>query len=408
MLPLPCLLVSLLLGQGADVTSYVSGGLRITHAPSDEGLLYAPPATGLAYNTQVIRDGNTYHTVYHSEPRKTVGKGFPGDSIRAGSQHGAFTYEMPPTAFVLWGHPTDTQSILYSPEKHGVEGWGGVGNPMTVRGVPGDDYYYIFGVAVHDDHDDPVGSAQRHYLCPFRTRDFRCFDVRTTIEGTPAWHPFTEEAPPEAVRPMPVRDVSGELVRSKRATSAGASQGLIGSICRAEGYYYFFYTDLSPAGETYLYYRTTRDPAAPDSWSEERMANDHPMMEGTIVRVAKARGMKRWAVLYNGYKHMSGALRPDLMLQYTSNLRVEGEGGLSDIVFFQTFEGSHGIHDSAGLGLASGTVFAQHYFMTDPYGGLDVPAEESPNQRRGGMLTWTDLAPGVYGSKVYRAGWEVE
>lgn len=408
MQPLPYLMAALLIGQPAPSVTYAINDLRVTHRAGDEGLYYAPPATGAAYNTQIIRDGDRYHTVYHAEPRKTVGKGYPGDSIRAGTQTGDFSGVIPPTEFVLWGDPNDTASLLYSPEVHSVEGWGGVGNPMTVKGPPGDDYFYLFGVVVHDDEGDRTGNAHRHYLCQFRTKDFKAFDVRTGQDAVRGWNPFTEGAPPARIRPVPARDVTGRAIRSLRPTDAGGSQGLIGSICRVQEIYYFFYTDVEVTGETRLFYRTTVDPAVLDGWSEARVAHPGPLMIGTVVRVAKARGMDRWALLYNGYKTAHGGLRPDLMLQYTDNLAVEGEGGISGITFYEAFQGPHGIHNHAALGLASGTVYAQHYFMTDPYGNLDVPARESGNPLRGGLLTWTDLKPGVYGSKVYWAGWEAE
>jgi hypothetical protein len=124
--------------------------------------------------------------------------------------------------------------------------------------------------------------------------------------------------------------------------------------------------------------------------------------------VAKAHGMDKWAVFYNGYRMADGRLKCDLMLQYTENMNVVGPGGISSLRFYDSWIGELAANKDKYLGLASGgTPGAQLYFMIDEYGNLTVPAQEDQSYRRGGMVFWTNFTGTVYGDDVYRAGWDV-
>ena len=68
--------IFLVINSHAAITSYTTAGgqIRIIHNTTDEGLYYNCDTNEIAQNVQIIRtDVNTYHTVYHSEPKKTVG-----------------------------------------------------------------------------------------------------------------------------------------------------------------------------------------------------------------------------------------------------------------------------------------------------------------------------------------------
>ena len=56
---------------------------------------------------------------------------------------------------------------------------------MMVKGLPGDDYYYIFFLAVGDDNNDKnvEESDYRHILLQARTKDFVHVDLRTEVDG---------------------------------------------------------------------------------------------------------------------------------------------------------------------------------------------------------------------------------
>ncbi|MHB9037255.1 MAG: hypothetical protein ACYC64_11370 [Armatimonadota bacterium] len=394
----------------AGVRTYTTNGLTVTHDTADEGMYFDSQPNELAYNVQIMRaDNDTYYTIFHSEPNKPAKKHYPGDSIKTGIQTGDFTYSMPDIGFRLYGHPTDSQSIMYSPEDYGTNGWGGAGNPMLVKGRSGDKYYYAFFIAVtDDDHDRDINEADfRHYLCQARSLDMLNWELRTEIDGVSAWKPFNSTVPMEWRRARTIQDVDGNTIRGLRATAMSGTQGLIGSICYCNDKYYYFYTDVDADGNTGLYVRTCADLTRENAWSAAQKVADKLML-GMIVRVAKARGLNRWAVLYNGYK---AAKVQDLMLQYTSNMNVVGPGGISDIKFYNEFvflEGyNYGISDKY-LGLASGTdCFAQHYFMTDEYGNLAVPNQECQDYTRGGMVTWSAFTSSIYGDNVYRASWNV-
>jgi hypothetical protein len=398
----------------ADVRSYTVNGVTIIHNTGDESLYYNTPPCEVAYNTQIMRiDTNTYWTLYHSEPHKTMCAMYPGDSIKSGGYTGNFTYLMPSVAFRLYGHPTDTLSPLYSPESYGVTGWGGTGNPMIVKGRSGDDYYYAFfiGVVADDFPDRSVTHNDfRHYLFQARSLNLSSWELKTELNGVITWKPFNDSVPMTWRRARTLQDVSGQALMSQVATAMSSTQGLIGSICYVDSNYYYFYTDVAPDQYTYLYVRTCADVTGNNVWSLPTCIAG-PVMTGMLPRIAKARGMSRWAVLYNGYQPGN---TQQLILQYTQNMNVVGPGGISDLTLYDSFYQpavygyTYGISNNY-LGLASGNgVFGQHDFLTDEYGNLTVPNQEDADASRGGMITWTAFTSSVYGDPVYRAGFNIQ
>ncbi|MHB8866228.1 MAG: hypothetical protein ACYC6N_27910 [Pirellulaceae bacterium] len=398
----------------ATVRSYSTGGVIVSHNTADEGRYYNTPSCEVAYALSVMRTADSkYVTIYHSEPKKTACRRYPGDSIKTAIEPGAFEYVMPAERdFRFYNHLTDTLSVLYSPEAHGPEGWGGAGNPMVVKGAGEDPFYYMFFVAVtDDDRDRDLGEADfRHYLCQGRSLNMRDWELRTEPPGPgPAWKPFRADSPAEERRPFLLKDSTGQAIHSHVAAKVESTQGLPGSICRSQDIYYFFYTCPDPDGNTYLFVRTL---AAKDVgqglWSAAKRVSSEPLMDGTLVKVAKAHDMDKWAVFYNGYKEVGGKLLGDLMLQYTENATVIGPGGISALHFYDYWKEGLAVSLDKYLGLASGaTQGAQFYFMIDEYGNLAVPSQEDQSYRRGGMAFWTSFTGSVYGDDVYRAGWDV-
>jgi hypothetical protein len=400
-----------------DSSSYSCGDVLVSHEAEREGLYYDTPANRVAYNVQIVKIAEAgsprYVTVFHCEPRNK-GLGKPGDSIRIGWSEGLFSYKMPAEcAYRLWGVQDDSQNLLFSADAFGVEGWGGTGNPMMVKGLPGDDYYYIFFLAVGDDDSDRNVQEDdyRHILLQARTRDFIHVDLRADIDGAACWKPFDDVAPKQWRRPKPVIDVDGKRVCNRIGRKQGTTQGLIGSICMANGVYHFFYTEIDQDNKTYLFHRECSNPATLDNtWSRAERVSDEALMEGTVIRVAKTPGTDRWIALYNGYvdPDHNNRLRQSLFLQVTRNLTVIGDGGLSSLKFFARSIPGYGIGDSCSLHLASGNgVFAQHDFLTDPYGNATSPSGTSTGSNSpaaaSGLVTWTAMDPAVYGSKVYWA-----
>ncbi|MHB9037252.1 MAG: FG-GAP repeat domain-containing protein, partial [Armatimonadota bacterium] len=395
---------------------YTTGGGDITviHPGADEGLYYDTPNTEVAYNVQIVKSGSTsYHTVYHGEPNKPSNF-YYGDSVKTASLNGTFDYLMPAgPQFALYGSLTDSLSTLYSPAVSGINGLGGTGNPMVVRGRPGDNYVYAFFIAYSDDNLDRSGPDFRHFLCQARTLNYQDWELKATVGGVDTWKPFNSTVPTEWRRAARVRDANGNVIAGRFGTELGGdSQGLIGSMCYVNGLFYYFYTDVDTDGKTYLFYRTAMDIGSlqPD-WSAAVKVTGE-LMHGTLIRVAKAHGMDKWAVLYNGYKRANGVLKQDLFLQYTQDLSVIGPGGISSLTFFDSInQFGQGISDYF-LGMSSGVgSFAQHSWMTDEYGNLTVPSQEAQDYTRGGLITWMDIVGGynwAYGAKVYRAGWSIE
>ncbi len=371
----------------------------------DEGLYFDVPTNEVAYNVQIICLGLAgYATVYHGEPMKSINK--PGDSVKVAVESGRFRCKMPTERrFAIHGDPLDTLSSLYS----AADMWGGAGNPVTIKGKEPDAYFYVFFLAVTDDDRNWQGEDFRHSLCQARTLDFHDFELRARVDGRVDWKPFRTDSPPEWKRPWLLRDTTGERICSRQPTGFPNTQGLIGSICFHGNAYYFFYTDRDTDGKTYLYYRTCPDLTAlheeRTAWSVAKRISD-PVTTGTVIRVAKVRDRSRWAVLYNGYHEGPKGMRQDLFLQYTGDLSIDGTNGLAGVRWFDRAVSDCGI-SSAFLGLKSGGgIFAQHDFLTDPYGALAVPDGDDNRPQVGGLLTWADFTRGVYGGQVYWARWQ--
>ncbi len=411
--------------------------LHVCHAVSAEGVFFKPSATQIAYNTQVIALGDSrYETVLHSEAedntryRQATGRLRPGDSIKTGLSNTADpsrTGLAAPRdlAFRIWGTLSNRASPLFydyvdprSPEA----GLSGGANPMMVSGrrADGDPYYYMFFLGVVSDAGQ--GTAWRNVLLEARTTDFVSFDVLSgESASTAAWVAFA----PDGIPPAIVTDVAGHrLVSNHPAPVAPADStnpqrppgsvntaGLFGSVVHIAGHYDYFYTDQDVANPavTHLYLRTADDISGAGRWSEPSVVMDVP--PEVIVRVAKARGADRWAVLYSCLR----SLRPflsDICVRYTATLAIDGEGGLSALRLFNApFDGISG----SALGLLGGSanlrtggfLKAQQFYMTDADGNLAAPPDAGPAV--GGVLTWLDLPLdlGIFGASTYWAEWTV-
>ncbi len=367
----------------AEAPCFETSGIFVCY-DNDESVFYATPENQVAYNVQTIHDGDNFYTIYHSEPRTHYKT---GDGVKAGARSGPYSFKMPPHDFRLWGPEDDPVSLMAS------TGTGGAANPIAISGLPGDPYFYVFFLGVNDDEQmrDLARSHWRHYLLEARTRDFVSFDLMTDA----GWAPFSPD-----IRPAPVRDTAGAIIRSNSARVLGHTQGLIGSISFVNGLYYFFYFDYGPDGNEFnLYLRTSTD-VRRGGWSPAKLVLSSIGLR--MVRVAKAWNLDRWAVMYGCYV---GNLQ-DICVQYTRSLDVFGPGGLSDLQLTSDF----------ALGLARdgrARSFAQPYWLTDRWGNLDAPDSNGSME-----FYWTDMTHSqclahpypfcpVYGGAVRRGSWSV-
>lgn len=308
------------------------------------------------------------------------------------------------------------------------------GSAMMVAGRDwaGDPYYAILTTAT-----EPVDGGHRRVLVQARTYDFQGLDLRIEADPGTAWMPFGG-APPEGERdrrrrgarraaampkPAPVLDETGKAITGNCAAPGFEARGLSGSIAVVDRTYHYFYTDVLPADcgapiekrRMGLYLRTSRDPLGERSWTAAAT-----LIEGlpadTLVRVAKARGMDRWAVAYSCSRPVtvSGGPIADICLHYTTDL---SPGSISALSLFM--EPVAAGHSTAYLGLRSGgdalgRVTRDGFgWMTDRYGNLDAPGIYPD---KGGFLTWLDRrAPradggdtsSLYGRPVFWATWTV-
>jgi hypothetical protein len=361
-----------------------TNGVVVCHNPSDESIFYDTPKNEVAYNVQTIHDDGNYYTIYHAGPK---GKLRQGDAIEAGVSRGTYTFHMPPHAYRLWGPQNDPQSLLDS------DGVGGGGNPIVISGHPGDSYFYVFFLGVSDDDRkrDHAGRNWRHYLLEARTKDFISFDLRTES----GWVPFADN-----VRPAPLKDTRGDVIRSNTARATNGTQGLIGSISYVKGTYHFFYLDYAPDGESFnLYHRTSKD-VSTGVWSLQEIIFKMP--EILMVRIAKAKDLDRWAVMYGCYVNKI----QDVCLQYTKTLDVFGPSGISELHLTSEYALDFR-HDGKVR------AYVQPYWLTDRWGNLDTVDSDN-----GGEMYWTDMTPSncgahpyaycpVAGGVVYRDGWTI-
>jgi hypothetical protein len=410
---------------------FITGGsapLRVCHHPQDEGIYYPTPVNEVAYNVQILKISDTkYVTAAHSETMDSFVNKYPrvGDSIKVGTVNGRFTYQMPVNMqFRIWGSLTDTLSPLYyrigGPHKN--YGTSGGANPIMVGGRywVGDTNIYMFFLGVWD--GAKFGSSDwRDYIFESRTSDFLNYEIVNSKNqfGYLTWSSFSMASSDLDKRPATLIDKAGNEIKSSLATTPNGATGMIGSIVIVDKVYYYFYTDPDPTDskKSNLYVRTALDISGGrgDFWSAPAKITPQPVSPHTLIRVAKAKGMNRWAVFYNCYAADTG--RSDICLQYTANLNLVGPGGLSEIQYYQPPKGAndtyHQLFSKFNLGLSlsnarcTASLRAQHYFMTDLNGALASPDLES-ELSRGGLLTWMDMCLGPYGAPVYRAGWRVD
>ena len=392
---------------------FQTGGLTVCHNPGDEGVFFDTPQNMVAYNAQVVKLSPTdYLTVYHSESKDSWDRQTPrpGDSIRVGLQQGPFSYQMPPTNYAIWGSLTDPLSNLYygigTPNAN-AGGASGGGNPMIVTGRPGDPYKYMFFLGVSDGFRYNANDWQ-HTLHVARTVDFANWDVLSMApNGQESWQPFTHATAEWQRRPLTLTDASGAAIMSAIPNNIHSTQGLIGSISYVNGLYYYFYTDQNPANpnETLFYVRTSSD-ISMGKWSHAMRVGNEVYGTGTMIRVAKARGMERWSVVYGCYSPTTGI--SDLCVQYTENLNLEGPGSIGSLTLFAN--AANQSHYNLGIEISdcnNSALRAQHYMLTDLNGNLEAPLGEE-DISRGGVLTWMDMCTGApYGAPMYRAGWTV-
>ncbi|WP_152277145.1 hypothetical protein [Methylorubrum populi] len=305
------------------------------------------------------------------------------------------------------------------------------GNAMMVAGRDwaGDPYYAILATAT-----EPSGEGRRRVLVQARTYDFQGLDLRVEADPGTEWRPFgappAEERSrrrgrgrPAAMRPAPVLDETGKPIVGNCAAPGFEARGLTGSISVVDRVYHYFYTDVVPSDcdaprakrRMALYMRTSRDPLAERTWSPPVTLIESLPAE-TEIRVAKARGMDRWAVAYSCSRPVtvSGGPVADICLHYTADL---SPGSITALTLYSDPVAAG--HSTAYLGLRSGGDALGRFtrdgfgWMTDRYGNLDTPAIYPD---KGGFLTWLDRrapridgsdASSLYGRPVYWATWTV-
>ncbi|MFF8802452.1 MULTISPECIES: hypothetical protein [unclassified Methylobacterium] len=305
------------------------------------------------------------------------------------------------------------------------------GSAMMVAGRDwaGDPYYAILTTAT-----EPAPEGHRRVLVQARTYDFQGLDLRVEADPGTAWKPFGAppqaegrrrgRGRPEAQKPAPVLDETGKPIVGHCAAPGLEARGLTGSIAMVDRTYHYFYTDVLPSDcgaapakrRMGLYLRTSRDPLAERAWSAPVT-----LIEGlpadTTMRVAKARGMDRWAVAYTCARPVTASGGPvaDICLHYTADL---SPGSITALSLYS--EPVAAGHSSAYLGLRSGGDALGRFtrdgfgWMTDRYGNLDAPAIYPD---KGGFLTWLDRraprvdgsdASSLYGRPVFWATWTVQ
>jgi hypothetical protein len=292
---------------------------------------------------------------------------------------------------------------------------------MVVGGVSptGEKIFYVFFLGVTS--DGGLGTEFRNVLLEARTKDFLAFELlQRDAEHHSVWVSFAGDQ----ARPAIVTDRAGTPLQSNQTASpepAGSTNptrpegavmtaGLFGSVVKVGGLYHYFYTDQDPVdpARNHLYERTAQDIGSDGQWSAPTIVLDVPAE--VIVRVAKARGMDRWAVTYSCLQ----SDRPyvsDLCLQYTADLSVQGARGLAGLSLFQDpYNGVSGFAlGMRGNRTAAGQIQlrSQHFYMTDTDGNLAAPT--GAPQSMGGVLTWLELPIDLHllGAPTFWAEWTV-
>jgi hypothetical protein len=463
--------------EGSAPSCFVTGGggLEICREGIEaEGVLIAPAPCAFVRGVQILRlprseapgplqaifQGQTPIASHRRDepcPERRATDSRDGGSLRTGRTFEALATTLPPSADRFW--------VDLPEERAQARGWTeptpaaeGIGprDPIAVSGRDwaGEAYSYVFllgqervGVAANadaetgrrdrrgrrkdagrDESAQGAADVRRRVQIEARTLDFQTFEIRTrTADGYGlAWTPFAagadrgRSAPPN---PAAVIDEAGKPVASACTAPAFETHGLAGSINIVDRTYHYVYTDVLPEDcglapekrRTALYLRTSQDLSGPKVWSSPRKLAG-PLPPGTLVRVARAKGMQRWAVSYTCQRPANAPGGPvaDICLQYTGDMSLDGIGALK--LYADPAEAGR---SPAYLGLRSGGDGSgrydrsAHFWMTDAQGNLDTPAIYPT---KGGFLTWLDrLAPtasgrdtsSLYGRPVYWATWTV-
>ncbi|MCJ2137148.1 hypothetical protein MKK69_24420 [Methylobacterium sp. J-026] len=445
------------------------GGLEICRDGSEaEGVLIAPAPCAFVRGVQILRLPRTeapgpIQTLFQGQtpiasrrdepcPERRATDSRDGGSLRTGRTFEALVTTLPPTADRFWVDLPEVRgrSRGWSEPTPAAEGIG-PRDPIAVAGRDwaGEAYSYVFllgqeRVAAADDsdtqtqgrrgrrtsdRDDPAdgpADVRRRVQIEARTLDFQSFEIRTrTADGYGlAWTPFAPgSGRREPPNPAAVIDEAGKPVASACTAPAFETHGLAGSISVVDHTYHYVYTDVLPEDcglapekrRTALYLRTAQDLSGPKVWSTARKLAG-PLPPGSLVRVARAKGMQRWAVSYTCQRPANAPGGPvaDICLQYTTDMNLDGIGALT--LYADPVEAGR---SPAYLGLRSGGDGSgrydrsAHFWMTDAQGNLDTP---SIYPSKAGFLTWLDrLAPtasgrdtsSLYGRPVYWATWTV-
>jgi hypothetical protein len=462
--------------EGSAPSCFLTGGgaLEICRDGSEaEGVLIAPAPCAFVRGVQLLRlarseapgpiqalfQGQTPVASRRDEPcpERRATDSRDGGALRTGRTFEALVTTLPPAADRFWVDLPEqsTRARGWSEPTPTAEGIG-PRDPIAVTGRTwaGEAYSYVFllgqervGVTGGDDaeterrgrrrrrraeQDAPASGpadVRRRVQIEARTLDFQTFEIRTrTADGYGlAWTPFEAGAgrgrrsdPPA---PAAVIDEAGKPVTSACTAPAFETHGLAGSISVVDRTYHYVYTDVLPEDcglapekrRTGLFLRTAQDLSGAKVWSTARKLAG-PLPPGSLVRVARAKGLQRWAVSYTCQRPANAPGGPvaDICLQYTADMNLDGIGALK--LYADPVEAGR---SPAYLGLRSGGDGSgrydrsAHFWMTDAEGNLDTPAIY-PN--KAGFLTWLDrLAPtasgrdtsSLYGRPVYWATWTV-
>lgn len=461
--------------EASAPSCFVTGGdLEICREGSEaEGVLISPAPCAFVRGVQILRltraeapgplqavfQGQTPIASRRGDepcPDRRATDSRDGGALRTGRTFEALATTLPPSADRFWVELPEERSrnrgwTEPTPSAEGI----GPRDPIAVSGRDwaGEAYSYVFllgqervGVTAGDEPEagsrrrrgrrrakpetPAAGPAdvRRRVQIEARTLDFQTFEIRTrTADGYGlTWTPFEAGAGrgrSEPPTPAAVIDETGKPVASACTAPAFETHGLAGSISVVDRTYHYVYTDVLPEDcglapekrRTALYLRTAQDLSGAKVWSAARKLAG-PLPPGSLVRVARAKGLQRWAVSYTCQRPANAPGGPvaDICLQYTADLALDGIGALK--LYADPVEAGR---SPAYLGLRSGGDGSgrydrsAHFWMTDAQGNLDTPAIYPG---KAGFLTWLDrLAPtasgrdasSLYGRPVYWATWTV-
>ncbi|MCJ2122737.1 hypothetical protein [Methylobacterium sp. J-077] len=453
--------------EASAPSCYVTGGggLEICRDGAEaEGVLIAPAPCAFVRGVQILRlpraeAPGPLQTIFQGQspvasrrrdepcPERRATDSRDGGSLRTGRSPEALATTLPPSADRFWVDLPEERAAKRGATEPASEGIG-PRDPIAVSGRDwaGEAYSYVFllgqeRVGGEPDDDAPTrrrgrragpdepaaqpADIRRRVQIAARTVDFQTFEIRTrSPDGYGlAWTPFTPGGRGTPPNPAPVADESGKPIASACPAPAFETHGLAGSISIVDRTYHYVYTDVLPEDcglapekrRTALYLRTSKDLSAAKVWSAAKKLAG-PLPPGSLVRVARAKGMPRWAVSYTCQRPANAPGGPvaDICLQYTPDLNLDGIGALT--LYADPVEAGR---SPAYLGLRSGGDGSgrfdrsAHFWMTDAQGNLDTPAVYAG---KAGFLTWLDrLAPtasgrdasSLYGRPVYWATWTV-